>query len=77
LAAAPRSADDGPICDRIHQLSARFHRRFFDNPVKANALLISSSLVIDLLGRVRPTLLPLQMEVENLRAHSAAPGKSE
>src|SRR3954452_24734371 len=50
LAAAPRSADDGPICDRIHQLSARFHRRFFDNPAKANALLISSSLVIDLLG---------------------------
>src|SRR4051812_39096056 len=50
LAATPRSPEDGPICDRIHDLSARLHRRFFDNPRKANALLISSSLVIDLLG---------------------------
>src|SRR5690242_2157853 len=50
LAATPRSPDDGPICDRIHQLSARLHRRYFTDPRKANALLITSSLVIDLVG---------------------------
>jgi len=42
--------DDGVICDGIHRLTARFNRRLLDYPGRANILLISSSLVIDLLG---------------------------
>ena len=42
--------DGGAICDGLHQLTRRTHKHLLDNPAKANALLISSSLVIDLLG---------------------------
>jgi hypothetical protein len=42
--------DTGVICDGIHQLTARSNQRLLDHPGRANALLISSSLVIDLLG---------------------------
>jgi hypothetical protein len=38
------------ITDGIHQLTARYNQKLLDNPKTANALLISSSLVIDLLG---------------------------
>jgi PAP2 superfamily C-terminal len=38
------------IWDGIHELTARFNRRLLDNPRRADALLIASSLVIDLLG---------------------------
>jgi hypothetical protein len=48
---APNSGQDASvICDGIHRLTARINRRLLDNPHHANALLISSSLVIDLLG---------------------------
>ena len=47
---ASDSPDNGPICDGIHRLTARFNKRLLDNPHLANILLISSSLVIDLLG---------------------------
>ena len=43
-------ADDGAICDGIHRLTARINQRLLDDPNRANILLISSSLVIDLLG---------------------------
>lgn len=42
--------EDGSITDGIHQLTAKLHARMFANPSAANRLLISSSLVIDLLG---------------------------
>jgi hypothetical protein len=42
--------EGGAICDGIHQLTATINRRLNDNPRRANALLISSSIVIDLLG---------------------------
>jgi hypothetical protein len=42
--------DGGAICDGIHQLTAPINRRLLDHPREANTLLISSSLVIDLLG---------------------------
>jgi len=42
--------DDGAISDGIHRLTARINKRLLDNPRRANILLISSSLVIDLLG---------------------------
>lgn len=38
------------ISDGIHQLTAPIHRKLLENPRLADALLISSSLVIDLLG---------------------------
>lgn len=38
------------ICDGVHALTARVHARLLAFPRRANALLISSSLVIDLLG---------------------------
>src|SRR6266404_9103407 len=47
---APAEGDTGPICDGIHNLTARINRRLLAYPRRANALLISSSLVIDLLG---------------------------
>jgi hypothetical protein len=52
LARRPPAAGEeaGVICDGIHRLTARINRRLLDNPLRANALLISSSLVIDLLG---------------------------
>lgn len=42
--------DGGAICDGIHQLTAKTNKRLINNPKAANLLLISSSLVIDLLG---------------------------
>jgi hypothetical protein len=47
---APTIGADGAICDGIHQLTARIHARLLKYPERADALLISSSLVIDLLG---------------------------
>jgi hypothetical protein len=41
---------DGPILDGIHHFTARINRNLLARPGSANALLISSSLVIDLLG---------------------------
>jgi hypothetical protein len=38
------------INDGLHQLTAMFNQRLLDNPRHADALLIASSLVIDLLG---------------------------
>lgn len=38
------------IRDRIHHLSNRLNQRYLNKPGRANLLLISSSLVIDLLG---------------------------
>src|SRR5579871_2208473 len=46
----PSLGPDGAICDGIHQLTARFHARLLKYPKRADALLISSSLVIDILG---------------------------
>jgi hypothetical protein len=43
-------ANDGAIGDGIHHITARIHRHFVNNPRQANALLIVSSLVIDVLG---------------------------
>src|SRR5437868_14679672 len=47
---APTIGDGGAICDGIHQLTARINARLLKYPKRADALLISSSLVIDLLG---------------------------
>ncbi|MGD0390000.1 MAG: phosphatase PAP2-related protein [Tepidisphaeraceae bacterium] len=48
---APATGEEAAvICDGIHRRTARINRRLLDNPHRANALLISSSLVIDLLG---------------------------
>src|SRR5437868_2243700 len=38
------------ISDGIHNLTAKWHRKLFDDPKSANRLLILSSLVIDALG---------------------------
>jgi len=42
--------ESGAISDGIHRLTISINRRLLDNPRRADALLISSSLVIDLLG---------------------------
>jgi hypothetical protein len=50
---APMTEGDhqtGPIGDGIHFLTRRINKSLLDYPRRANALLISSSLVIDLLG---------------------------
>ena len=47
---AVAATGDGMIADGIHRLTAGWHRRLHENPRRANALLIASSLVIDLLG---------------------------
>src|SRR5215467_13837709 len=39
-----------PICDGIHNLTARIHAKLFASPKLSNLLLISSSAVIDALG---------------------------
>ena len=44
-ATAPLALKDG-----FHRLTARLHRRLHDQPWRANAMLIASSAVIDLLG---------------------------
>jgi hypothetical protein len=46
--AAPSAG--GTIGDGIHRLTARLHRALVEHPRRANALLISSSLVIDAVG---------------------------
>jgi hypothetical protein len=38
------------ICDGIHTLTAKLNRKLLDSPATATALLVSSSLLIDLLG---------------------------
>ncbi|HVT89756.1 MAG TPA: phosphatase PAP2-related protein [Tepidisphaeraceae bacterium] len=43
-------ASGAGLCDRIHDLTAPLHARLLANPKKANALLIASSLVIDLVS---------------------------
>jgi hypothetical protein len=48
IAIDPQGA--GSIPDGLHQITAKINRRLNENPRHANALLISSSLVIDLLG---------------------------
>jgi hypothetical protein len=42
--------ESGPIPDGIHRLTAKINRRLVENPRRADALLIVSSLVIDVLG---------------------------
>jgi hypothetical protein len=49
-AATDASAAGGEICDGIHNMTARINARLNRLPGRANALLISSSMVIDLLG---------------------------
>ncbi len=46
----PKVANEVPLTDGIHLLTARFHKRYFTNIAAGNRLLIASSLVIDLLG---------------------------
>jgi hypothetical protein len=46
----PKCPDQPGLFDGIHHLTRRINQRLLDNPRAANALLISSSLVIDLLG---------------------------
>jgi hypothetical protein len=46
----PKCPDQQGIFDGIHHLTRRYHQRLLDHPRKADALLIASSLVIDLLG---------------------------
>jgi hypothetical protein len=41
---------ESPITDGIHQLTASWNKALLDKPKIANRLLISSSLIIDLLG---------------------------
>jgi hypothetical protein len=43
-------AGGGGIHDGLHHITAKINRRLNDNPGRADSLLISSSLVIDLLG---------------------------
>jgi hypothetical protein len=45
-----RSADMVGIGDRVHQLTARWHRYFLDNEKTANRALALSSFFIDVLG---------------------------
>jgi hypothetical protein len=45
-----QASEGGVICDGIHNLTAPIHKRLLANPRRADALLASSSLVIDLLG---------------------------
>jgi hypothetical protein len=46
----PKVANEVPLTDGIHVLTARLHQRYATNIAAGNRLLISSSLVIDLLG---------------------------
>lgn len=47
---AKRAFPDGRIGDRIHAWTAPLNRRLREHPRRANALLIATSAVIDLLG---------------------------
>src|SRR6059058_657619 len=46
----PKVANEIPLTDGIHVMTARFHARYATNVAAGNRLLIASSLVIDLLG---------------------------
>jgi hypothetical protein len=46
----PTAAEGGGIRDRVHDRTASLHRRLVNNPREADALLLVSSLGIDLLG---------------------------
>jgi hypothetical protein len=46
----PDAAAPALITDGFHRLTARLHQRLIDVPARANAMLIASSVVIDLLG---------------------------
>lgn len=46
----PKVANEVPLTDGIHILTARMHARYATNIAAGNRLLIASSLVIDLLG---------------------------
>lgn len=46
----PKVTNEAPLTDGIHLLTARIHARYATNVAAGNRLLISSSLVIDLLG---------------------------
>lgn len=46
----PNVTNEVPLTDGIHVLTARLHKRYATNIAAGNRLLISSSLVIDLLG---------------------------
>ncbi len=46
----PTAAEGGGIRDHVHDRTAGLHRRLVANPRQADALLLVSSLVIDLLG---------------------------
>jgi hypothetical protein len=46
----PKVANEVPLTDGIHVMTARLHRRYATNVAAGNRLLIASSLVIDLLG---------------------------
>jgi hypothetical protein len=47
---ARRAFPEGSIGDRVHDWTAGWNRRLRENPAHANALLIATSAVIDLLG---------------------------
>jgi membrane-associated phospholipid phosphatase len=47
---ARKSPSKGGIGDVVHDLTARWHKHLNDNPRAANAVLITSSLFIDLFG---------------------------
>lgn len=47
---APKVAYEVPLSDGIHVWTARLHQRYATNEAAGNRLLITSSLVIDLLG---------------------------
>lgn len=47
---ARRAFPDGAIGDRVHAWTAPLNRYLWENPRRADALLVATSLVIDLLG---------------------------
>ena len=47
---ARRPFPEGGIGDRVHDWTAPLNRYFWDHPSRANALLVATSAVIDLLG---------------------------
>lgn len=46
----PAQGEDGSLRDGVHDLTSSLNRRLFESPKSANALLLWSTLVIDLLG---------------------------
>ncbi len=47
---ARRGFPEGAIGDRVHEWTAPLNRHLWDHPSRANALLVATSAVIDLLG---------------------------